>query len=77
VGSATGCPLERDCPLVRDEGSGGNTTRGSVSVGRRRGSSREIITVGSIESGIAGDPLARLMRTVGSVEMTSEPGAPA
>jgi hypothetical protein len=35
------------------------------------------MTVGSIESGIDGDPLARLIRIVGSVEMTSEPEAPA
>ena len=47
-------------------------------MGRRRRSSWRTMTVGSIASGTVGcDRLARLMRTVGSVEMTSEPAAPA
>jgi hypothetical protein len=63
VGSATGRPAV--C-------GGGGAGRVSVVGGLRRGSSRWIITVGSTGSGIAG-PLARLMRTVGSVEITSGP----
>jgi hypothetical protein len=69
VGSETGCAF------VRGGGIGGNVIRGSVSDGRYRGSSRRTITVGSIDSGIGAEPLARLMRTVGSVETTSEPSA--
>ena len=62
-------------PPERREGTGGNVPRGSVSAGRRPRSSRRTITVGSIASDIDWEPPARLMRTVGSVEITSEPGA--